>query len=368
MPKTEETILEIDLNSLAHNYKYLRSKLSENTRFMGVVKAFAYGSDSVRIAQKLVDLGVDYLSVAYIKEGVALRRGGIEKPILVFHPQRVNFKILIDFELTPTIYSKNSLNNFIEIATQEGKKDYPIHLNINTGMNRLGFEESEIDFILEKMRSTDSISIEGIYSHLVASEDENEREFTLRQYEKYKEVSGKFLKKLDYKPIRHLCNTSGILNYPQAHFEMVRAGIGLYGYGNSAEENKNLKPMGTLKTLISQIHDVAQGESVGYNRKFIAQKPSKIATLPLGYADGFQRKYGLSKTTVAVNGCLTPVIGDVCMDMIMIDITGVECQEGDEVIVFGKDKSADDFAVQAETISYEIITTISQRVKREIIE
>lgn len=362
-----ETVLEIDLNALEYNYHYLRSKIPQQTKFLGVVKAFAYGSDSVKIAQKLVDLGVDYLAVAYVNEGVTLRKAGIEKPILVFHPQSGNFKTLVDHCLTPTLYSQFMLNNFVELAESLQQKDYPVHLNFNTGMNRLGFSASETGFITKKLQQTEAIKVDGIYSHFAASDDDNECEFTFHQLEKFINLSAEVVKNLDYKPLLHLCNTSGILNYPEAHFDMVRPGIGLYGYGNSAEEDKNLQPVGTLKTLISQIHQLEKGDSVGYNRKFFAKKPTKIATLPLGHADGLNRIYGHGKVNVSINGDLAPIVGNVCMDMVMVDITGIKCREGDEVIIFGKDKSAEKLANSAGTISYELITSISQRVKRKII-
>lgn len=367
MAHPSETVLEIDLKALEHNFTYLRSKVSKNTKIMGVVKAFAYGSDSVKIAKKLVDFGADYLAVAYVNEGVTLRKGGIEKPILVFHPQSANFKSLIDHCLAPTIYSRYTLDNFVETAESLQQKNYPIHLNFNTGMNRLGFSVADTVFITKKLQQTKAIKIDGIYSHFSASEDENEREFSFHQLEDFINLSAEIIKDLDYKPLLHLCNTSGILNYPEAHFDMVRPGIGLYGYGNSAAEDKNLKPVASLKTIISQVHHLEKGDSVGYNRKFSANRPTKIATLPLGHADGLNRIYGHGKVSVLINGKLAPIVGNVCMDMVMVDITGIDCQDGDEVIVFGKNKSAEEFANAAGTISYELLTSISQRVKRVIV-
>ncbi|WP_121666044.1 alanine racemase [Mesonia aquimarina] len=368
MAKTHETILEINLKSLEHNFNYLRSKISGNTKIMGVVKAFAYGSDSVKIAQKLQDLGIDFFAVAYTHEGISLRKGGISKPILVLHPQSANFEEIIQHCLTPSIYSKYVLKHFIASAEAHKQKHYPIHLKLNTGLNRLGFDPDEVNYILTQLNDTKSVKIEGIFSHLAASEDPGEKDFTIQQIETYKKVSQKISEGLHYKPTQHLCNTSGIINYPEAHFDMVRTGIGLYGFGNSAEEDKKLIPVASLKTIISQIHHIKKGESVGYNRKFKAEKDSKTATLPLGHADGINRIYGAQKTNVLINGKLAPIIGNVCMDMLMIDISGIDCKEGDEVILFGKEKSAEEFANNAGTISYELITSISQRVKRKIIE
>lgn len=367
MSITHETVLEIDLKALAHNYQYLRSKIDEKTKMIGVVKAFAYGSDSVKIAKKLEDLGVDFLAVAYTNEGVALRKGGLKWPILVLHPQSCNFEELIQQQLTPNIYGKYMLDHFAAVAEKLQQKNYPIHLNLNTGMNRLGFAPDETDYISAKLKETNSVKVEGIFSHLAASEDPNEREFTLYQIENFKKTSRAILKNLAYKPLLHLCNSSGILNYPEAQFDMVRPGIALYGYGNSAEEDQNLRPVGTLKTIVSQINHINKGDSVGYNRLFKAEKDTKIATLPLGHADGIKRIYGREKCYVLINGKKAFIIGNVCMDMIMVDITGIDCEEGDEVIVFGKGKSAEEFANSAGTIAYELITSISQRVKRKII-
>lgn len=367
MAKILETTLEIDLKALAHNYNYLRSKLQPDTKFMGVVKAYAYGSNAPAIAHKLVQLGADYLAVAYVKEGIALRQAGIAAPILVFHPLLGNFETLIVHRLTPTIYSKRTLKAFIKMAETMRLKNYPVHLNFNTGLNRLGFEYDEIDYICGALSQTDAVKVEGIYSHLAASEDKHERAFTLQQIEQFKRSCQALTDKLSYQPIRHICNTSGILNYPEAHFEMVRGGIGMHGYGNSAQEDQQLIPVASLKTLISQIHHIQAGESVSYNRRFKAAKPTTTATLSLGYTDGIHRNYSNGKTHVLINGEYAPIIGDICMDMIMVDVTGIACEEGDEVLIFGKTRSADALAHEVETISYELMTTISQRVKRVVL-
>ncbi|HET8837837.1 MAG TPA: alanine racemase [Flavobacteriaceae bacterium] len=368
MSNITETVLEIDLNSLAHNYYYLRSKISGKTKFMAVVKAFAYGSDSVQIGQKLEKLGVDALAVAYVSEGIALRKNGVKLPILVLHPQMGHFSEIINYELMPSLYSQLILNGFIKEAEKYCKKDYPVHLKLNTGLNRLGFEGNEINALLNSLKNTKAIKVEGVFSHLAASEDASEKAFSLQQMEEFQSFTSQLIKNLNYRPLLHLCNTSGILNYPQAHFDMVRSGIALYGFGNSAKEDANLIPVASLKTLISQIHEVLVGSSVGYNRGFIAKRPTRIATLPLGHADGINRIYGKGKGIVSVNGNPAPIVGNVCMDMIMIDVSGIDCQEGDEVLIFGKNKSAEEFANRAGTISYELITSISQRVKRKILD
>ncbi|AUP79553.1 alanine racemase [Flavivirga eckloniae] len=368
MPKAQETVLEIDLKALKHNFEYLKSKLQNGTKFLAVVKAFGYGSDSCEIANYLQELGADYFAVAYTNEGVALRKAGITKPILVLHPQAVNFKTLITYALEPSLYNTKVLKEFIEIALAEKQSDYPIHIKINTGLNRLGFCKNDIDHAVTEIRNTTAVKITSIFSHLAASEDLNEKAFSLNQIESFNTISKKIIEKLTYQPMLHMCNTSGILNYPEAHFNMVRAGIGLYGFGNSHEENKNLIPIATLKTIISQIHHIEKDASVGYNRAFKANSTLKTATLPIGHADGIGRQYGNGKGFVTIKGQQAPILGNVCMDMIMVNITDIDCKEGDEVIVFGQNNTAEQLAETTNTISYEIITSVSQRVKRIFIK
>ncbi|UWX54852.1 alanine racemase [Maribacter litopenaei] len=364
MPRATETVLEIDLKSLEHNYHFLRSKLNQETKFLSVVKAFAYGSDAEKIALTLQDLGTDYFAVAYTQEGVSLRNAGITKPILVLHPQPINFDVLIERCLEPSIYSPKILKEFLETAKKHGQNNYPVHIKFNTGLNRLGFWENEIDFIVAHLKGQNHIKIASIFSHLAASEDMTEDEFTRKQISTFHKIIVELGDQLGYTPFRHLLNTSGIINYTDAQYDMVRSGIGLYGYGNDAKIDKALKPIATLKTIISQIHKLEPGESVGYNRAHKSSGYTTTATLPLGHADGIGRHYGKGKTYVMVNNKMAPIIGNVCMDMIMIDITNIECKEGDEVILFGPQLSAHDVAKTANTISYELITGISQRVKR----
>ena len=368
MPKARETVLEIDLDALAHNYNYIRSKTDKDVKFMAVVKAFGYGSEVTGIAKKLVELGTDYFAVAYTSEGVALREAGIETPILVLHPQSANFEAVIENCLEPSLYSKFVLEAFIKTAEKRKQKDYPVHLKFNTGLNRLGFSEKETSIVAEHLKNTTAVKAKSFFSHLAASEDWREREFTLMQIHSFRKMALQLYDDLGYRPMLHICNTSGIINYPKAHFDMVRSGIGLYGFGNDEPEDQKLKPIGTLKTIISQIHTMQKGETLGYNRAFTAQKTTKTATLPIGHADGINRQYGNGRAGVIINGKYAPIIGNVCMDMIMVDITGIACEEGDEVIIFGGPQHATEFAAKGNTISYELITGISQRVKRVLIE
>ena len=364
MPKAKETVLEINLTALGENFHYLKSKLKPNTKFLAVVKAFAYGSDSVEIAKELEKLGADYLAVAYVNEGVVLRDAGVKTPIIVLHPQPINFEILIDRCLEPNLYSPSILSRFIEVASAKKQTHYPVHFKFNTGLNRLGFSEKDIDFIISKLEETNSIKVKSIFSHLAASEDETERDFSENQIETFNAISEKLLKKLDYTPLKHMCNTSGILNFPEAHFDMVRSGIGLYGFSNIPEEQKNFKPIATLKSVISQIHQVEKGESVGYNRAFKSDGVLKTATIPIGHADGISRAYGNEKGWISINGKKASIIGNVCMDMLMVNITNIDCKEGDEVVIFGVKNTAENLSENINSISYELLTAISQRVKR----
>ncbi|WP_250433523.1 alanine racemase [Hanstruepera flava] len=364
MGKAHETILEIDLKALKHNFNFLKSKLQSNTKLLAVVKAFGYGSDANEIAKYLEELGVDYFAVAYTYEGVALRDAGIRTPILVLHPQPVNFKTIIERCLEPSIYSFNILNAFIGIAEQNNQNNYPIHLKFNTGLNRLGFKTPDVEALISKVNHSDSIQVKSVFSHLGASEDLNETAYSNNQINSFKAISSEIESKLNYKPIYHICNTSGILNYPNAHLDMVRTGIGLYGFGNSEQEDSHFIPVATLKSIISQIHTIEPGENVGYNRAFTANKVMRSATIPIGHADGIGRQYGNGKGFVTINNQPAYILGNVCMDMIMVDVTDIDCQEGDEVIVFGKSPTAVALSKTVNSISYEIITAISQRIKR----
>ena len=364
MPKAQETVLEIDLKALQHNFNHLKSKLKLGTKFLAVVKAYAYGSDSCEIAKYLQEQNVDYFAVAYSNEGVTLRKAGITKPILVLHPQTVNFEELIEHCLEPSLYNDKILEEFIDVASKKNLEDYPIHIKFNTGLNRLGFDARAIDLIVSKLKATKTVKVKSFFSHLAASEDLNEKAFTTKQIEDFKGIAHNFIKAIGYEPMLHMCNTSGILNYPDAHFDMVRSGIGLYGFGNSEKESQYLKPIGTLKTVISQIHDIEKGESVGYNRAYKSDSLIKTATLPIGHADGIGRIYGKGKGYVTINNQKAPIVGNVCMDMIMVNISNIDCKEGDEVIVFGQNPTAENLAENANTISYELITSISRRVKR----
>lgn len=358
------TVLEIKLSSIEHNLNFFRSKLQNSTKILAVVKASGYGSDGVRVAQYLEQKGVDYFAVAYTDEGIALRESGITTPILVLHPQLQNLELIIQHDLEPNLYSKKIFLSFLKEAHRQEIHNYPIHLKFNTGLNRLGFKASDLDFLFSNLKDQTSIFVKSVFSHLVASEDENEKQFTLEQIKKFESIAASFELLFGFKPMMHMTNTSGILNYPEAHFDMVRVGLGLYGFTNDIHINSELQNVLTLKSVISQIHDIGENESVGYNRGFISSNKMRTATIPLGHADGFFRSLGQGKIFVGIKGQKAPIIGNVCMDMIMIDVSDINCEEGDQVILFDNQEQILKMASQANTISYEILTSFGNRIKR----
>lgn len=368
MPHSRDTVLEIDLGALAHNYQQLREKLKPETRFMGVVKAYAYGSDALAVAGRLEALGADYLAVAFTEEGVFLRQNGIRLPILVLHPQPGDLKTLIPNCLEPNLYSFRILELFGEEARRQGQKHYPVHLKFNTGLNRLGFKPETWGTVLNFFQEQGELALRSIFSHLAASDDPEQESFTRTQIQRFGELAAQVRNAPGIAPFFHLLNTSGIFNYPDAQWDLVRSGIGLYGYSNNPETDPLLRPVARLKTRISQIHEVRAGEWVGYNRGYVARETRRIATLPVGHADGIGRIYGQGAGQVRIQGQAVPVIGNVCMDMTMVDVTDTSCREGDEAVFFGGGTSAETLAERAGTISYELLAGISQRVARRILE
>ena len=362
-----ETVLEIHLPNLRHNYTFLRNQLSANTKLLAVVKAFGYGSDAVEVAKCLVAQGVDYLGVAYVHEGVALRKAGITTPILVLHPQLPNLDALIEYKLEPSVYGQRILDALLSKIKESNVSHYPVHLKFNTGLNRLGFNPKDATALLELFKDNALwLLLQGVYSHLAASDDEGESAFTKTQLKTFSEIVAVF-SPTHPKTTFHVLNTSGVLHFPEAQYNMVRTGISLYGYGNHPSVDAQLKPVLRLRTVISQIHTLEEGDTLGYNRAFVAKAKTKTATLPLGHADGIGRIYGNGKGYVMINGQQASILGNVCMDMIMVDVTSINCQEGDEVVVIGPDASAENVANAAGTISYELITGLSQRIQRKII-
>ena len=363
--KVHQTELEINLNAVVHNLQQYQKLLQPNTKMMVMVKAFAYGSGGAEIANTLQYHKVDYLGVAYADEGMELRKAGITLPIMVMNAENETFEALINNQLEPVVFSFTMLRSLDDFLKKEGVKNYPVHIEIETGMNRLGFAANEIVNLCKELKNTPSFRIQSVFSHLAASEDPMQDEFTYRQYELYKELTKTIQKELGYQFLQHIANSAAILRHKQMQLDMVRLGIGLYGVDSAASGQLDLEPAATLKSTIAQIRNLKAGETVGYNRKGVIEKDSVIATVSIGYADGFSRRFGNGTGKIWVRGQLAPVIGTVCMDMTMIDVTGIPgVKQGDEVIIFGKEIPIQDLANRAGTIPYEIMTGISERVKR----
>jgi len=364
--KTHQTVLEINLSALTNNLNFYRSLLKPTTKIMAMVKAFSYGSGSYEIANVLQFHKVDYLAVAYADEGVYLRENGITLPIMIMNPEESAFEQMIRYRLEPEIYSLRVLDLFLDALNSYYKEVTPlsIHIKLDTGMHRLGFNEIEIDTLIEKLQSNKKISVQSIFSHLASADNIDHDNFTTKQIEIFESCSERIMHKIGYPVLCHILNSPGIARFPQNQYDMVRLGIGLYGIDPSSKVQNKLENVSTLKTHISQIRNVSKGETVGYSRKAIMERDSAIATIGIGYADGFPRGLGNKKFTVSVNGSEVPVIGSVCMDMSMIDITDISAQEGDEVLIFGQNKPIEQMAEALNTIPYEILTNVSQRVKR----
>jgi len=360
----KKTILEIDLKALEHNFNVINSKLKPSTKFMAVVKANGYGSNSIEVAKKLVALNVDYFAVAFAEEGVKLRKEGIKTPILVLIPQVGSIKKIIDYRLEPSLYSFYFLESFISFLELNSIHSYSCHLKINSGLNRIGFNESEFEQAVDTIKDSKKIKLVSIYSHLAASEDLDEKKFTKMQINLFKKIASTIKSKISEKPMLHMSNTSGILNYDECEFDMVRSGIGLYGYNN--ELDKNLKPVHKLKSIISQIIIAEKGDSIGYNRKFICDAKTKIGVIPMGHADGISRSFS-KNGYVFIKGIKTKVIGNICMDVFMVNLNGMDVKEGDEIVVFDTKNNAESFASSVGTISYEILTNLSSRIERKFI-
>ena len=360
----KKTVLEIDLNALEHNFNVISSKLKPSTKFMAIVKAGGYGSHSVEIAKKLESIRVDYFAVAFTNEGINLRKAGIKTPILVLLPQVESIKNIIDYNLEASLYSFYFLENFIDYVDKKEVKKCFCHFKINTGLNRVGFSEYQINDAVEKIKNCKPIKLAGIYSHLAATDDLNETKFTNSQINLFKKLSSKIKSQISYEPILHMSNTSGIFNYPECEFDMVRSGIGLYGYNNYL--NKELVPVHSLKSVIAQIINCKKGESVGYNRSFFCKNDTKVGVIPIGHADGISRSFSKS-VHVFIRGKKAEVLGNICMDVLMINLNGINCDEGDEVVVFDSKNNAEDFAKSVGTISYEVLTNLSSRIERKIL-
>lgn len=363
--KSHDTVFEINLDRLRDNVNYFRSLIQPTTAIMAMVKATAYGSGSAEIAKLLQSMGLQYLAVAYADEGVELREAMVTLPIMVMSPEEEAFDDIIQYQLEPEIYSENLLNRFVAALDRHGiTEGFPVHLKIDTGMHRLGFEPFEIAALAERIKLLPQIKIQSVFSHLAASDNSELDAFTQEQISTFTKAYDALVAVLGYKPIRHICNSAAISRFPAAQLDMVRLGIGMYGIGANPKEQSHLQHVGILRSRISQIKVIAENETVGYNRNGKLKNGGKIAVIPIGYADGFSRQLGNGRHGVYINNVFCKTVGNICMDMCMVDITNVNCKTGDEVIIFSNQDQLQALASALNTIPYEVLTSVSGRVKR----
>lgn len=360
--KVHQTVMEIDLGALVHNLNFYRSKLKPGVKIAVVVKAFSYGIGSWEIANLLQYHRVDYLAVAFTQEGISLRKAGITLPVIVMNPDENTGGLMVDNMLEPEIYHFRQLRHFMAELEKRAMNNYPVHIKIDTGMHRLGFMPSDIPELIKILGSQSLVHVKSVFSHLAASDEPGHDAFTLEQIDRFSSISEKLKTELGISFLRHILNSGGIERFPKAQFDMVRLGIGLYGV--SSQNQGKLMNVATLKSSISQIKQISAGDTVGYSRKGNPGRNSVIAIVPVGYADGLDRRLGNGIGKMLVNGVFVPTIGNICMDMCMLDVTGKDVNEGDEVVVFGKQYTINDMAIDLNTIPYEILSSISARVKR----
>lgn len=358
------TTLEINLNALTHNFNFYKRQLAPSTRVMVMVKAFAYGGGAAEIANHLQTLGADYLAVAYTDEGVSLRKQGIQLPIMVLNPVEESFDLLSQYQLEPVVFSPEFFRK-LGAYVQHQSLQLSIHLDLDTGMNRLGFEQEQLVELMDLIQQYPQLQLASVYTHLVGADEEVHDDFSLHQLQQFQEMSESICSILSYKPLRHALNSAGIVRYPDFQLDMVRLGIGLYGVEVTGKHDRSLKAVSTLKTTISQVKTLAAGATVGYSRKGSLPEGGRIATLALGYADGYDRRFSQGKGYVLIDSKKAPVIGNVCMDMVMVDVSAIPgVKAGDEAIVYGEEISLKELADCIGTIPYELLTNISGRVKR----
>jgi Alr-MurF fusion protein len=362
--KAHQTVLEINLSAITHNLKQYQQLLAPGVKLMAMVKAFSYGSGSYEIANLLQFHKVDYLAVAFTDEGVELRKAGITLPIMVMSPEETTFDALVQYNLEPELYSFTILHAFRDYLSLAGIDNFPVHIKFDTGMHRLGFETADLEQLQQVLQSSTRFKIQSAFSHLAASDSSGFDDFTLQQAAQFNTCCEALEQAVNYSFIRHIANTGAIMRHPALQYDMVRLGIGLYGVDSNAAMQQALQNVATLKTTIAQVRRVKAGESVGYNRAGVVKKDTNIATVRIGYADGYPRLLGNGKGKMLAGGKLVPVTGNVCMDMTMLDIGKMDLKAGDEVIVFGKDLPVTTVSGWAKTIAYEILTGISQRVQR----
>ena len=361
--KVHETTLEVNLNAVVANLNYYRAFMKPETKLVCMIKADGYGAGAVEIAKTLQDHRVDYLAVAVADEGVTLRKNGITSNIMIMNPEMTAFKTMFDYDLEPEVYSFRLLDALIKAAEKEGVTGFPVHIKLDTGMHRMGFDpENDMEELIGKLKHQNAIIPRSVFSHFVGSDDDSFDDFSAHQFELFDKGSRQLQAAFDHKILRHICNSAGIEHFPERQLDMCRLGLGLYGI--NSRNNKTINCVSTLKTTILQMHNVKAGDSVGYSRKTILDKDSVIAAIPIGYADGLNRRLGNRHAYCLVNGQKADYVGNICMDVAMIDVTGINCKEGDSVEIFGEHLPVQVLSDILETIPYEVLTTISNRVKR----
>lgn len=366
--KNHKTFVEIDLSAVRKNIMVFKSKLQPETKILAMVKAQSYGSGVEKMAHFLEQQGMDYLGVAYTDEGVELRKQGIKLPILVMNAEEDGFEDCINYQLEPAIFSFNQLDQFIKELIFQGQTDFPIHLKLDTGMKRLGFELQDVPRVCEILQAQPEIRVKSVYSHLADADNRRDKRFSEHQIQRFNQAVYTLSQTLNYTFDRHILNSEGVANYPNAQFEMVRMGIGMYGLSSNPTVKQKLKPVMRWISAISQVKILAKGESVGYGRTFIAEKETKIAIIPVGYADGFKRSLSNGQGGVFIQDKFCPTVGRVCMDMIMVDVSKLQVKEGDRVEIIGENQTIEKFAENMQTIAYEVMTSISKRVHRVYLE
>ena len=369
LQQTHETILEVNLTALVNNVRYFRSLLKPQTRLTCMVKAYGYGAGSVEISRSLQNSGlVDYLAVAVADEGVELRRAGITLPIIIMDPEVAALDLILENNLQPNIYSFQVLENIISAAESKGLEGIPVHIKIDSGMHRLGFYREDMSKLAARLNEQKAIQVTSIFSHLAGSDEAQFDAFTHEQAAYFKECAESLVASLPNRPLLHICNTAGIERFPEHHMDMCRLGIGMYGFSfltnKPLSSINNLRNVCTLKTTILSIKTVNAGETIGYGRHTTIDQPRQIAVIPIGYADGFDRRFSNYGGEVVVRGKRCPVVGNVCMDQAMIDVTGTDAHVGDIAEIFGEHLPIAEIANKLGTISYEVLTSISHRVQR----
>lgn len=366
--KKHTTYVEIDLTAVRSNLEVFRTMLAPETKLLAMVKAQSYGSGIEKMGDFLQKQGVDYLGVAYADEGIELRKQGIDLPILVMNTEEEGFEDCIRYQLEPAIFTLRQLDGFIRELILHGRSNYPIHLKLDTGMRRLGFDVKELGQVCDILKAQPEVYVKSVYSHLADADNRRDKRFTQHQIAQFTHACDQLQQRLNYSFLRHILNSEGVSNYPEAQFDMVRLGIGMYGISSNPAVKRKLQPVISWITAVSQVKRLKKGESVGYGRSFVAQTPLEIAILPVGYADGYRRSLSNGKGLVYINGKSCPVVGRVCMDMIMVDVTDKKVKEGDRVELIGKHYSIEKMAEAMSTIAYEVMTGISRRVNRVYLE